>query len=64
MDRKEQIEVVSFECIEVGKYYRYILKTIIDGEPIQANLQTEECCLTLDEFLEKAKDGIIKERYR
>ena len=63
MDRKEQIEVISFECIEIGKYYRYILKTMVDGESIQSNLQTEQR-LTLEEFLEKAKDGIIRERYR
>lgn len=64
MDSKEQIEIISYECIKVGKYYRYILKTIIDGEEIQANLQQYDCCLTLNEFMLKAKDGMIKERYR
>jgi hypothetical protein len=64
MDRKEQIEVTSFECIKVEQYYKYILKAILDGEPIQANIQQEDAEMTLEEFLIKAKDGMIKERYR
>lgn len=64
MDRKEQIEITSFECIKVDKYYRYILKAIIDGKQIQANIQQEDAGMTQQEFLLKAREGMIKERYR
>jgi hypothetical protein len=43
MDREQQIEIISYEYLFVYvdniKHIRYILKAIVDNEPIQSNLQ-------------------------
>lgn len=70
MDREQQIKITSFEhfIIEIKgvKHIRYVLKTIIDGEQIQCNLQEEYegFARSKYEILERAKEGMIKERYR
>ena len=70
MDREQQIEITSFEhfIIDVDgvKHIRYVLKTIVDGESIQCNLQEEYegFARSKYEILERAREGMIKERYR
>jgi hypothetical protein len=70
MDREQQIEITSFEhfIIDVDgvKHIRYVLKTIIDGESIQCNLQEvyQGYPITKEGFIERAREGMIKERYR
>ena len=43
-----------------------VLKSIIDGEPIQCNLQEEYegFARSKYEILERTREGMIKERYR
>ena len=70
MDREQQIEIISFEhlfvYIDNVKHIRYIMKSMIDNQEIQSNLQMvyDGNIMTKEEFLEKAKEGIIRERYR
>lgn len=70
MDREQQIEIISFEhlfvYIDNVKHIRYIMKSMIDNQEIQSNLQMvyDGNVMTKEEFLEKAKEGIIRERYR
>lgn len=70
MDREQQIEVTSFEhfIIDVDgvKYIRYVLKSIVDGESIQCNLQEvyQGFEKSKYEILERAREGMVKERYR
>ena len=70
MDREQQIEITSFEHsiinVDGVKHIRYVLKTIIDGELIQSNLQLvyDGNIISKEDFFNKTKDGMIKERYR
>jgi hypothetical protein len=70
MDRKSKIEVTSFEhyIIEIDgvKHIRYVMKSIVDGEDIQCNLQEvyKGYPITKEGLLERAREGMIKERYR
>ena len=70
MNKEAKIEITSFEhfIIDVDgvKHIRYVLKTIVDGEPIQCNLQEvyQGYLITKEGFIERAREGMIKERYR
>ena len=70
MDREQQIEITSFEHFIINvdgvKHIRYVLKTIVDGESIQCNLQEvyQGFEKSKYEILERAREGMIKERYR
>jgi len=70
MDREQQIEVISYEYLFVYvdniKHIRYIMKAIVDNEPIQSNLQLvyDGNIISKEDFFNKTKDGMIKERYR
>jgi hypothetical protein len=70
MNKEAKIEITSFEHFIINvdgvKHIRYVLKTIIDGEPIQCNLQEvyQGFEKSKYEILERARDGMIKERYR
>ena len=70
MNKEAKIEITSFEhfIIDVDgvKQISYVLKTIVDGEPIQCNLQEvyQGYPITKEGFIERAREGMIKERYR
>ena len=70
MDREQQIEIVSYKYsfvyMDDVKHIRYVMKSMIDNQEIQSNLQMvyDGNIMTKEEFLEKAKEGIIRERYR
>jgi uncharacterized protein YqgQ len=70
MDREQQIEIISYEYLFVYvdniKHIRYIMKAIVDNEPIQSNLQIvyDGNIISKEDFFNKTKDGMIKERYR
>lgn len=70
MDREQQIKITSFEhytlYVDEVKHIRYVMKSIIDNQEIQSNLQMiyDGNVMTKEEFLDKAKEGIIRERYR
>jgi uncharacterized protein YqgQ len=70
MDREQQIEIISYEYLFVYvdniKHIRYIMKAIVDNEPIQSNLQLvyDGNIISKEDFFNKTKDGMIKERYR
>jgi uncharacterized protein YqgQ len=70
MDREQQIEIISYEYLFVYvdniKHIRYIMKAIVDNEPIQSNLQLVYAgnIISKEDFFNKTKDGMIKERYR
>lgn len=70
MDREQQIEIVSYKYsfvyMDDVKHIRYVMKCIIDNQELQCNLQMiyDGNVMSKYEFLEKAKDGIIRERYR
>lgn len=70
MNKEAKIEITSFEhfIIDVDgvKHIRYVLKTIVDGESIQCNLQEvyQGYPITKEGFIERAREGMIKERYR
>jgi uncharacterized protein YqgQ len=70
MDREQQIEIISYEYLFVYvdniKHIRYIIKAIVDNEPIQSNLQLvyDGNIISKEDFFNKTKDGMIKERYR
>lgn len=70
MDRKEQIEITSYKYsfvyMDDVKHIRYVMKSMIDNQEIQSNLQMvyDGNIMTKEEFLDKAKEGIIRERYR
>lgn len=70
MDREQQIEIISYEYLFVYvdniKHIRYIMKAIVDNEPIQSNLQLvyDNNIISKEDFFNKTKDGMIKERYR
>lgn len=69
MDRKEQIKITSFEhfiiYVDGVKHIRYVLKTIIDNQPIQCNLQERwKGAKGKYEILKRVEKGMIKERYR
>lgn len=70
MDREQQIEIISYEYLFVYvdniKHIRYIMKAIVDNESIQSNLQLvyDGNIISKEDFFNKTKDGMIKERYR
>lgn len=70
MDREPKIEIISFEhlfvYIDNVKHIRYIMKSIVDNESIQSNLQMvyNGNIMTKEEFFDKYKNGMIRERYR
>ena len=70
MDREQQIEIISYEYLFVYvdniKHIRYIMKAIVDNEPIQSNLQLvyDGNIISKEDFFNKTKDGMVKERYR
>jgi hypothetical protein len=70
MNKEAKIEITSFEHsiinVDGVKHIRYVLKTIIDGELIQSNLQLvyDGNIISKEDFFNKTKDGMIKERYR
>ena len=70
MDREQQIKIViykySFVYMDDVKHIRYVMKSMIDNQEIQSNLQMvyDGSIMTKKEFLDKAKEGIIRERYR
>jgi hypothetical protein len=70
MDREQQIEIISYEYLFVYvdniKHIRYIMKAIVGNEPIQCNLQEvyQGYPITKEGFIERAREGMIKERYR
>jgi hypothetical protein len=69
MDRKEQIEFESFSCKIIDKkLIRYRLTLIVDGEPIQCNIQQDineddEFSVNKEKY-KKIIKGIIEQRYR
>lgn len=70
MNKEPQIEIISYEYLFVYvdniKHIRYIMKAIVDNEPIQSNLQLvyDGNIISKEDFFNKTKDGMIKERYR
>jgi hypothetical protein len=70
MNKEAKIEITSFEHsiinVDGVKHIRYVLKSIIDGELIQSNLQLvyDGNIISKEDFFNKTKDGMIKERYR
>lgn len=70
MNKETKIKITSFEhytlYVDEVKHIRYVMKSIIDNQEIQSNLQIiyDGNVMTKEEFLEKAKEGIIRERYR
>jgi len=70
MNKNAKIEVTSFEHyiieIEGVKHIRYVMKSIVDGEDVQCNLQEvyKGYPITKEGFLERAREGMIRQRYR
>ena len=70
MNKEAKLEITSFEHFIINvdgvKQIRYVLKTIVNGESIQCNLQEvyQGFEKSKYEILERAREGMIKERYR